>query len=165
MEVFSDGFHVGNREDGETLEVSNVGSSMMLVTSSSRGRKDASLAVSSVDGLEIVCSVIHANSVYPCVVAAFGASIAESTEDASIEEHGTLAFDEDGCSSDGDVDFESGAILLVNRGACTFEAKARNAEATGASALIVANSVPGQARFSMARADDDRQTRRSAFLA
>ena len=85
-----------------TLEVSNVGSSMMLVTSSSRGRKDASLAVSSVDGLEIVCSVIHANSVYPCVVAAFGASIAESTEDASIEEHGSLAFDEDGCSSDGD---------------------------------------------------------------
>jgi len=155
VEVFSDGFHVGNREDGETLEVSNVGSSMMLVTSSSRGRKDASLAVSSVDGLEIVCSVIHANNVYPCVVAAFGASIAESGPEASIEEHGSLAFDEDGCSSDGDVDFESGAILLVNRGACTFESKARNAEATGASALIVANSVPGQARFSMARADDE----------
>jgi len=89
------------------------------------------------------------------VVAAFGTSIAESEPDASIEERGTLAFDEDGCSSDGDVDFESGAILLVNRGACTFESKARNAEATGASALIVANSVPGQARFSMARADDE----------
>ena len=62
-------------------------------------------------GWRCVCSVIHANSVYPCVVAAFGTSIAESEPDASIEEHGSLAFDEDGCSSDGDVDFESGAIL------------------------------------------------------
>ena len=158
VEVFSDGFHVGNRADGETLEVSNVGSSMMLVTSASRGSEDVSLAVSSTDGLEVQCSVTYESASYPCVVAAFGTA-AEAVDEAEgrVDETGPLAAPADGMSCDGnaDVDFESGAVLLVKRGACTFEAKARQAEASGASALIVANSVPGQARFAMARADDD----------
>jgi hypothetical protein len=39
------------------------------------------------------------------------------------------------------VDFPAGAIALVDRGGCVFVDKARNAEAAGASALIVANTT------------------------
>jgi predicted deacylase len=41
------------------------------------------------------------------------------------------------------VGFPAGAIALVDRGSCTFVQKARNAQAAGASAVIVANDRPG----------------------
>ena len=44
VEVFSDGFHVGNREDGETSRGVQCWSSMMLVTSSSRGTGERRVA-------------------------------------------------------------------------------------------------------------------------
>ena len=41
------------------------------------------------------------------------------------------------------VGFTPGNIALIDRGACTFVSKAQNAEAAGASAVIVANNQPG----------------------
>jgi hypothetical protein len=41
------------------------------------------------------------------------------------------------------VGFPAGAIALVDRGACTFVQKAANAQAAGASAVIIANNQPG----------------------
>jgi hypothetical protein len=52
----------------------------------------------------------------------------------------------DGCESL--VGFPAGAIALVDRGGCGFVVKAANAQAAGASALIVANNEPG-APFTM----------------
>ena len=41
------------------------------------------------------------------------------------------------------VGFPAGAIALVDRGSCTFVQKAANAQAAGASAVIIANNQPG----------------------
>jgi hypothetical protein len=41
------------------------------------------------------------------------------------------------------IGFPGGAIALVDRGACSFVQKATNAQAAGASAVIVVNNVPG----------------------
>ena len=41
------------------------------------------------------------------------------------------------------VGFPAGAIALIDRGACPFTQKASNAQAAGAAAVIVINSVPG----------------------
>jgi hypothetical protein len=41
------------------------------------------------------------------------------------------------------VGFPAGAIALVDRGSCTFVQKARNAQAAGASAVILVNNAPG----------------------
>jgi hypothetical protein len=47
----------------------------------------------------------------------------------------------DGCEAL--VGFTPGNIALIDRGGCTFVLKAQNAEAAGASAVIIANNVPG----------------------
>ena len=44
-----------------------------------------------------------------------------------------------GCESSDFATFPSGAIALMQRGTCTFAAKARNAEAAGASAAVIFN--------------------------
>ena len=49
-----------------------------------------------------------------------------------------------GCAA---FDVADGAIAIVDRGSCGFADKARNAQAAGASALIVANSGPGTIRM------------------
>lgn len=41
------------------------------------------------------------------------------------------------------IDFPAGAIALIDRGVCAFVDKVRNAQAAGASAVIVANNLPG----------------------
>jgi hypothetical protein len=41
------------------------------------------------------------------------------------------------------VNFTSGNIALIDRGACAFSLKALNADAAGASAVIIANNTPG----------------------
>jgi hypothetical protein len=41
------------------------------------------------------------------------------------------------------VGFQAGAIALVDRGACNFTVKVANAQAAGATAVIVANNIPG----------------------
>ncbi len=42
------------------------------------------------------------------------------------------------------VGFPAGAIALVDRGTCNFTVKAANAQAAGATAMILANNAPGQ---------------------
>ena len=49
----------------------------------------------------------------------------------------------DGCMADSLVGFPAGAIALVKRGACAASTKAQNAQAAGASAVVIWNNVPG----------------------
>jgi hypothetical protein len=75
---------------------------------------------------------------------------------------GDIVLVDDGDDEDGDatttdacqplVGFPAGAIALVDRGTCGFVVKAANAQAAGASAMIVANNAPG-APFNMGGAD------------
>jgi Zn-dependent M28 family amino/carboxypeptidase len=55
-----------------------------------------------------------------------------------------------GCEAEDFADFPAGDIALIQRGSCDFAVKATNAEAAGASAVIVfnqGNDVPGDDRF------------------
>jgi hypothetical protein len=60
------------------------------------------------------------------------------------------AFPTEGCSPL--VGFPAGAIALVDRGTCGFIVKVANAQAAGATAVIVANNAPG-APFTMGGSD------------
>ncbi|GAA6524793.1 M20/M25/M40 family metallo-hydrolase [Intrasporangium sp. DVR] len=48
-----------------------------------------------------------------------------------------------GCDASDFAGFPAGTVAVVSRGACTFYAKAANAQAAGASAVVVFNNVPG----------------------
>ena len=64
-----------------------------------------------------------------------------------------------------DYDVDDGApprLFVAKRGACMFEEKASKAQRSGAGALLVVNSVPGQQRFIMARAGSDDDDERAA---
>jgi len=69
---------------------------------------------------------------------------------------GTIVLAEDGSSTnqgcDPFVGFPAGAIALVDRGTCGFVLKAANAQAAGATAMVVANNVSG-APFTMGGSD------------
>jgi hypothetical protein len=69
---------------------------------------------------------------------------------------GTIVLAQDGSGNNQGcgafVGFPAGAIALVDRGTCTFVAKAARAQAAGASAMIVADNAPG-GPFTMAGAD------------
>jgi choice-of-anchor B domain-containing protein len=60
---------------------------------------------------------------------------------------GSFAVANDGSGTDEGcgafVDFPAGAIAIADRGTCGFAVKAANAQAAGASALVVANNAPG----------------------
>jgi hypothetical protein len=61
---------------------------------------------------------------------------------------GDVVLGDDGTGSPNDgceplIGFPAGAIALVDRGTCTFVAKATNAQNAGAVAMIVANNMPG----------------------
>jgi len=67
-----------------------------------------------------------------------------------------LANDGSGITTDGCQAFQNavaGKIALVDRGSCFFTVKARNAQAAGAIAIIVANNVGGDAIFTMGGTD------------
>jgi Zn-dependent M28 family amino/carboxypeptidase len=49
-----------------------------------------------------------------------------------------------GCSSADFAGFPAGNIALISRGSCTFAIKANNAQAAGASAVVIYNNVPGE---------------------
>jgi Zn-dependent M28 family amino/carboxypeptidase len=55
-----------------------------------------------------------------------------------------------GCETSDFAGFPAGAIALVQRGTCTFEAKGVNAAAAGASAVVVFNDGGDAGRFGMA---------------
>jgi subtilisin family serine protease len=50
---------------------------------------------------------------------------------------------QEGCTADDFSGFPAGAIALVKRGNCNASAKAQNAQAAGASAVVIWNNVPG----------------------
>jgi hypothetical protein len=87
---------------------------------------------------------------YQAEAAAFGAPITGAFHDVLMP-----AYDAGGVSrEDGCEPFRSdvrGRIALVNRGNCTFLVKAQNAQAAGASGLLIANNAPGL--FSVGGAD------------
>lgn len=79
---------------------------------------------------------------YQAEAASFGPRLASPFRDVLMpaRDAGGVSVD-DGCEP-----FTSevrGRIALVNRGACTFVQKARNAQAAGATALVIANNAPG----------------------
>ncbi len=49
----------------------------------------------------------------------------------------------EGCTADTFAGFPAGAVALVKRGACNASAKAQNAQAAGASSVVIWNNVPG----------------------
>jgi hypothetical protein len=57
----------------------------------------------------------------------------------------------EGCGSL--VGFPAGAIAIADRGSCAFTQKVANAQAAGASAVVIANSIPG-APITLGGADD-----------
>lgn len=74
--------------------------------------------------------------------ASFGPPLPAAGIQGTVE----LANDGTGTASDGCeplVGFTAGSIALVDRGTCAFVLKAQNAEAAGASAVIVADNVAG----------------------
>jgi hypothetical protein len=87
---------------------------------------------------------------YDAAAASFGPRPTEAGVAGSI----VLADDGVGVSSDGCQPFAlpAGAIALIDRGECTFVIKVNNAQAAGASAVVVANNVAG-APFAMGGSD------------
>ncbi|TFV54025.1 M20/M25/M40 family metallo-hydrolase [Geodermatophilus sp. DF01-2] len=69
------------------------------------------------------------------------------TGSASVDDGAVTPVDIDsgtsGCEAADFTGFPSGTVALVQRGACAFAVKASNAEAAGASAVIVFNNVEG----------------------
>ena len=88
---------------------------------------------------------------YQASGAAFGPlpSVNGVSGDIVVVNDGT-AFPSQGCSPL--IGFPAGAIALVDRGTCGFVVKVANAQAAGATAVIVANNVPG-VPFTMGGAD------------
>ncbi len=59
-----------------------------------------------------------------------------------------------GCAAFSNAAAVSGSFAYVDRGACTFGTKAANAEAAGATGIIVGDNVAGEAPFSMSGSAD-----------
>lgn len=156
VEVYDDSFHVSNDEDGEEIRVSNIGSSLTLATSIV-GDDAVALAVDA-DGLEIDCQVearIADNRLeVPCTIAAFGSAVGHDVHlyDKALFLPDQL-IDDHGC--DPTPAAHPDTILVVRRGECLFEEKARLAERASAAAILVVNSVPGTHRFVMANASGE----------
>lgn len=159
IEVFSDGFHVKNEQSSEAIEISNVGSA--VVASSTLG-DDAAVVAVGMDNLEIACEVVvdadDDGLRIPCTVAAFGrAANLPRVEGAGLRVVNRPLVIADppndrGCDP---PPFCKGSVLVVRRGACLFEDKARSAEAAAAVAVIVINGPgPGPHRFIMANSSN-----------
>ncbi|AKJ03184.1 uncharacterized protein (TIGR03382 family)/MYXO-CTERM domain-containing protein [Archangium gephyra] len=76
------------------------------------------------------------------VAAAFGATYYNLTADVVVARHGTVT---NGCSTDAFTNAAdiAGKIALVDRGACDFTLKAKNAQNAGAAGVIIANNASG----------------------
>lgn len=95
---------------------------------------------------------------YPAAGASFGTppTIDPLTGDIVLVDDGSVAVpgDPDGTGTTTDAcqplpSFPDGALALVDRGACGFTVKAENVQNAGATAMIVANNVPGDPPFTM----------------
>ena len=59
--------------------------------------------------------------------------------DVEVPPEGGANSTNSGCQTNDFLDFPQGAIALIQRGSCTFEEKASNAQAAGASAVVIFN--------------------------
>jgi hypothetical protein len=89
---------------------------------------------------------IHAPSAAAGLYAAAGATFGPEPTPAGVS--GAVVLVNDGVSTATDaceplIGFPAGAIALVDRGTCLFTTKAANAQAAGAIAMVVVNSVAG----------------------
>jgi hypothetical protein len=82
---------------------------------------------------------------YPAAGADFGPAppVAGISGAFALVNDGAGASPTDGCEPL--VGFPAGAIAIVDRGNCEFQAKTQNAQNAGASAVVVVNNVPGPA--------------------
>lgn len=55
----------------------------------------------------------------------------------------------EGCQAGDFAGFTAGDVALIRRGGCTFATKATNAEAAGASAVVIANNTAGAPNFTL----------------
>ncbi|KAF7151472.1 hypothetical protein RHSIM_Rhsim02G0231900 [Rhododendron simsii] len=96
------------------------------------------------------------------VGARFGTSIVSKEKNAD-QTHVTLSHPRDGCSPpDGKL---AGDVLVVERGNCKFTTKASNAQAAGASAILIVNNQRGPCiEFSVATSLEDHPYRDSRRL-
>ncbi len=85
---------------------------------------------------------------YAAGLSTFGTQSFNVTGDLELVDDGTGT---DACQAL--VGFTSGNIALIDRGECNFTVKVQNAENAGASAVIVANNVPGDGFFNMSGTD------------
>jgi hypothetical protein len=88
------------------------------------------------------------------------ASFGPPLEEAGVTGDVVLVNDGAGVPTNGCEPFTNaaaiaGKIALVDRGGCTFVTKVRNAQAAGAIAVVVADSVPGCPALGMGGASDD----------
>ena len=162
--AYTDGFDVKKISTGEALTVSNSEGTIPLATSI-----DATGAVDAVavgpDDLEVHCEVTIFSKddavpfVVPCTVAAFGpgGDVAASDDPDVAYAYVPLApilSNGQGCD---DGDRYDDAIVLLDRGSCLFEDKARRARDSGAAGVLVVNNVP-DLQFIMARAETSDET-------
>lgn len=154
------GITVRNDEDGDVVEISSTGSSSPMSLISSTVDGETHLATIDSEGLEVACLLAVSDVEYGCTVAAFGRAAALADHevgesllisDVSLTLPSQLE-DDRGCSESENIE---GGIIVVHRGACLFEQKARVAQQRAADAIIVINSVPGRHRFVMANASVD----------
>ena len=89
----------------------------------------------------IVDAPSSAAGTYDAVPASFGPDVPPAGVSGSI----VLVNDGVGVTSDGCEPFAlpAGALALIDRGSCNFTVKVSNAQAAGASGVVVANNVPG----------------------
>lgn len=74
---------------------------------------------------------------------AAGAPPPPASGSAPLARTGTPASANDGCLAAQFAGFPAGAIALIRRGTCAFAVKAANAQAAGASAVVLYNNAPG----------------------
>ena len=151
ISVFSDGFHVENEADGETLEISNIGSAVMLVRDQLNiGGKEPPLirtVMADRHGFTIGCAMhLPDTPATECTVAAFGPTAhAPAIDPVSAK----IAVAPDGLGCKPLVgDQYRGTIMVLRRGVCMFEQKAETAASAGALALVIVNA--DDQRFIMA---------------
>ncbi len=141
-EVDPSAIAANNAAQAGVLVVASAGNSgdVYYITGSPAVARHAISVASSVDSGAVVSAfeVVTAPSIpagnYPAVEAAFGPQTYDVTGDLAY------ATPANGCTAISGV---SGKIALIDRGACTFVTKVKNAQDAGAIGVLVANNIDG----------------------
>jgi minor extracellular serine protease Vpr len=118
----------------------NSGPGDATITSPASAEQAVSVAASTnsqILGVEVAVD----GATYPAAIGSFGpqeATTGDLVDWAEAADGDTLA-----CEPIGEGVFDDGEITLIERGACTFTTKVRNAESAGASGVLMYNDVAG----------------------